>query len=237
MMLTPHGIREWLGLTIIIAAVAIPLGLFINWWWTIPFILLWLAVLSFFRDPIRSLPRNLKPGDMLSPGDGTVSAVLHVDNHEAVNGPAVIVRIFLSLLNVHVNRSPCDGEVVALRYQKGAFHDARSEESARENENNLIIMIKPDNEAIGVRQVSGKVARRIVCPLHAGDRLARGQKFGMIKFGSTAELILPRPNDVTVHVKKGDKVKAGLTILATLPPYEGDEYDAPPQRDNSGAVV
>jgi len=179
-------------------------------------------VLMFFRDPIRFVPKDLPPGTMLSPADGVVSAVEHVDDHSATNGPAVIVRIFLSLLNVHVNRAPFDGEVTDLVHTPGEFLNAQTEESARVNESNLITLRIDTGggleEMIGVRQVSGMIARTIVCPLKVGDRLTRGQKFGMIKFGSTTELILPRPGDVEVHVRKGDKVKAGLTRLATISP-------------------
>lgn len=153
---------------------------------------------------------------MLSPADGTVSKILRVDHHVATGGPAVIVRIFLSILDVHINRSPCDGEVIAVRHVPGKYYDARREISAAENESNLITLSIGGDETIGVRQVSGAIARRIVCPLKAGDRLTQGQKFGMIKFGSTTELVMPRPDDVVVLVAEGDKVRAGLTLLARL---------------------
>jgi phosphatidylserine decarboxylase len=180
-------------------------------------IVLTLALLAFFRDPIRRVPRDIGSGDMLSPADGTVSAVFTVDSHEATSGaPASVVRIFLSVLNVHVNRSPFDGEVVGLKHTPGKFLNAQTEESALVNESKLITMRIAGNETIGVRQVSGMIARTIVCPLKPRQRLKRGEKFGMIMFGSTTELILPRPGDVTVHVKKGDKVRGGLTLLATL---------------------
>jgi phosphatidylserine decarboxylase len=180
-----------------------------------------LALLSFFRDPPRGLPSNLKPGDMISPADGVISAVLDVEHHEAVGGPAKVVRIFLSVLNVHVNRSPCDGEIISITPRPGKYLNAQTDESALVNESNLIIMqtapsVSGTPERMGIRQVSGMLARTIVCAARPGDRLARGQKFGMIKFGSTTELILPRPRDVTVHVKKGDSVRGGLHVLATL---------------------
>jgi phosphatidylserine decarboxylase len=126
------------------------------------------------------------------------------------------------VLNVHVNRAPFDGEVVSLKPTPGKYLNAQTEESALVNESNLIVMRiawpGDGTEMIGIRQVAGMIARTIVCPLKPGDRLKRGEKFGMIKFGSTTELILPRPQDVTVHVKKGDKVKAGVTVIATLKP-------------------
>lgn len=220
MPLTRYGLREWLVITVV--AVLIAVGLAFLWiWLVVPVVVLWTAIVSFFRDPVRSIPDNLPEGVMLSPADGTISAIEQVDEHDATGGPATIVRIFLSVLNVHVNRSPYDGEVVAVRYTPGEFLNAQTEESARENEHNLITMRIARDETIGVRQVAGLVARRIVCPLAVGDRLQRGQKFGMIKFGSTTELILPRPDDVTVHVEKGQKVRGGLTLLATLATPKG----------------
>ena len=221
MLLTRYGLREWLLITLVAAALAAA-ALWLGAWWAAAIVaVLWLALLSFFRDPLRRLPADLRPGDMLSPADGTVSAVLAIDHHEATGGPAIIIRIFLSVLNVHVNRSPFDAEVVGLKHTPGTYHDARTEASALHNESNLVtlsIRWDQDSETIGVRQVAGKVARRIVCPLRVGDRLSRGERFGMIKFGSTTELILPRPGDVEVHVARGDTVKGAVTVLATLQP-------------------
>lgn len=215
MPLTPYGFREWLIILVVGAALAGGAAWFGWWWATGIVIIVMLALLSFFRDPIRRVPTELDSSDMLSPADGTVSKVETVEHHEAVGGPAVIVRIFLSVLNVHVNRSPCDGVVQSVTHRPGQYFDARTEASARFNESNLIVMKMDDGTPIGIRQVSGAVARRIVCPIKAGDRLSRGKKFGMIKFGSTTELILPHPEDVKVHVVSGDRVKGGLTILAT----------------------
>ena len=217
MPLTRYGLREWLTITLIALAIAGVVAWF-HWWWALPIVaILWLAGAAFFRDPIRRIPANLPPGTMLSPADGTVSAVLNVEAHEATGGrPATIVRIFLSVLNVHVNRSPYDGTVIALKHTPGQYLNAQTEESAAVNESNLITMKIESGETIGLRQVAGMIARRIVCPLKVGDALKRGQRFGMIKFGSTTELILPRPDDVTVHVTKGDRVKGGITMLATL---------------------
>jgi phosphatidylserine decarboxylase len=226
MPLTQYGIRVWLPILLITAALACVFAL-LGWWWEVAIVvILGMALLSFFRDPIRRVRTDLGEGVMLSPADGTVSAVLDVPTHKAVGGkPAKIIRIFLSVLNVHVNRSPYDAEVVSLEHTPGKFLNAQTEESANVNESNLITMrvtLGGREELIGVRQVSGMLARAIVCPLKIGQRLIRGEKFGMIKFGSTTELILPRPNDVTVNVKRGDKVRGGLTILATLKPPLAD---------------
>jgi phosphatidylserine decarboxylase len=147
-----------------------------------------------------------------------VSAVFRDERHEAVGGPAVVVRIFLSVLDVHVNRSPADAEVVRLEHRPGRYLDARTEASATLNESNLIVLKLVDGRPIGVKQISGAIARRIVCPLEPGARLARGERFGMIKVGSTTELILPDPDRVETLVKVGDRVVGGVTILARIAP-------------------
>jgi phosphatidylserine decarboxylase len=189
-----------------------------NWLFLlIPIALVWVALVSFFRNPKRRIPKNLPDGMMLSPADGVISAIEYLETHETVDGPAVLIRIFLSVLNVHINRVPCDCELDKTEYRKGKFLDARTEESAKVNESNTIFLYTR-GERFGIRQVSGKIARHIVCPIKPGDTFTQGQQFGMIKFGSTTELILPRPDDVTVHVHKGDSVRAGLTEFATLHP-------------------
>lgn len=180
-------------------------------------IILWVALVSFFRNPWRTIPKDLPEGMMLSPADGVVSAIEFLDEHETVDGSAVLIRIFLSVLNVHINRTPCACELEKSIYRKGKFLDARTEESAKVNESNTLFLYA-NGERIGIRQVSGKIARNIICPIKSGDRFRQGQQFGMIKFGSTTELILPRPDDVAIHVKKGDKVYGGLTRFATLIP-------------------
>ena len=229
MLLTRYGFREW-GLATAIAAVIILLVLIdaaygspVNpvpvWVIIIPVIFGWCVVAGFFRDPIRRIPRDLPDGTMLSPADGVISAIEHVDAHEATNGqPAIIIRIFLSVLNVHVNRAPCDCTVLGTVYRKGKFLNAQTPESAQVNESNVILLEFPDGEAFGMRQVSGMIARCIVCPLQQGDTLTQGCRWGMIKFGSTTELILPRPDDVDVHVQTGDRVTGARTTLARLRP-------------------
>ena len=216
MTLTRYGWQQWLAITVVLVFVA-AVAAYFQWWLAlIPIALLWLALVSFFRNPWRRIPRDLPEGTMVSPADGVVSAVEYIDSHETVEGPAVLIRIFLSVLNVHINRVPCDCELDKTLYRKGKFLDARTNESAKVNESNTLFLYTK-GERIGLRQVSGKIARHIVCPIESGDTLAQGQQFGMIKYGSTTELILPRPDDVTVHVSKGDKVRAGITLFAMLP--------------------
>ncbi|MBT4530765.1 MAG: phosphatidylserine decarboxylase family protein [Phycisphaerae bacterium] len=217
MTLTRYGWKQWLAITFILVFVA-AISAYFQWWLAlIPIGILWVSLVSFFRNPWRSIPKDLPEGMMLSPADGVISAIEFMDSHETVEGRAVIIRIFLSVLNVHINRTPCNCSLIKTLYRKGKFLDARSEESAKVNESNTLFF-QHNGESIGLRQVSGKIARNIVCPVQDGDEFTQGQPFGMIKFGSTTELILPRPDDVTVHVEKGDSVRAGITRLATLAP-------------------
>lgn len=224
MGLTRYGIREWGAATVIAIVASVVLGVAgpDGWWWgLIPVWLCWLVVAGFFRDPMRRVPNHLSSTIMLSPADGRISVIEHLESHEATEGaPAVCIRIFLSVLNVHVNRSPGDAVVVEKVYRPGKYLDARTAESAKVNESNLIIMERDNGsgsrERFGVRQVSGKIARRIVDGSVKGREYKRGERLGMIKFGSTTELILPRPADVEVMVEVGDKVRGGLTQLAGI---------------------
>jgi len=179
--------------------------------------ILWFAAAAFFRDPLFRKPATNDPADLVSPADGVVSAVLTVEDHPATNGPATIVRIFLSVLDVHINRMPCESTVVSIKHTPGQYLDARSEQSAKVNESNLIIIKNTAGDRIGVKQISGAIARRIVCPISDGDSFNRGQRFGMIKFGSTTELIIPTRDANIICVKKGDRVVGGVTILASFP--------------------
>ncbi len=221
MLLARYGLREWGTATIIAIAVSVGAYFLIPWPYSIGVIIVaclcWFCVAWFFRDPIRNPKTNLPPGTMLSPADGVISAIEYLDSHEATNKqPAVCIRLFLSVLNVHINRAPCDCQVVKRIYRPGKFLDARTEDSAKINESNLIILKFPNDELFGVRQVSGKIARRIVDDLHDGQLLIQAEKIGMIKFGSTTELILPRPDDVKVLVQVGDPVRSVRTPLAEI---------------------
>lgn len=216
MTLTRYGFREWAAISVVAAGAAALLS-WLGIWWAVALVaVLWAAGVAFFRDPWGRHPASTNPNDMVSPADGKVSAVIDVDSHPATGGPAKVVRIFLSVLDVHINRFPCDGVVVSATNVPGKYRDARSEESARVNESTTMVIRTASGETLGVRQVSGAIARRIVCPVKPGDRAKRGARYGMIKFGSTTELILPRPKDVDVHVAVGDRVTGGVTILATL---------------------
>jgi phosphatidylserine decarboxylase len=198
--------------TIVLAAVACGLGLL--WWPLAVFPLaIWLWVISFFRDP----PRHGRFGDdeLGSPADGTVTEITELEHHSTIGGPALRIGIFLSLFNVHVNRMPCAGRIRDIRYKKGEFLDARHKESGERNESNTLL-IDPDGSLPGpviVRQVAGLVARRIICHAKPGEPWKRGGRFGMIKFGSRTELIVPRLESTEISVRIGDKVYGGLTPL------------------------
>ncbi|MCI0340830.1 MAG: phosphatidylserine decarboxylase [Planctomycetales bacterium] len=167
-------------------------------------------VLSFFRDPERMPPPE--PG-LVSPADGTVTEVAEVDEPTFVSGRAWKVGIFLSVFNCHVNRAPAAGVVRLVRHTPGRYLDARDPASSRENESNAVGIESPEGRLL-VRQVSGAIARRIVCSVGPGRAVARGERIGMIKFGSRTELFVPLAAGYAPAVRPGDRVKGGLTILA-----------------------
>ncbi len=174
-------------------------------------ILIW--ILSFFRDPNRISPDDTNL--LLAPADGTVIDIETLDNNDFINGKALKIGIFLSIFNAHINRCPCNATVEKITYKKGRFKNARHPQAGKVNESNDVAMIRTDNptDKFLVRQISGAVARRIVCQVNTGEKLSGGQKFGMIKFGSRTELYIPARDNVKCLVRKGDKVKAGLTAL------------------------
>jgi phosphatidylserine decarboxylase len=218
MLLTGYGVREWA--TASAAAVAVAVPSFLAGWWPVSAtaVLAFVAVAWFFRDPLGRRPATASPGDLVSPADGRVSAVLRMPSHEATGGaPAVVVRIFLSVLDVHVNRMPAAVEVLGCEHRPGRYLDARTEASATLNESNLVRLRLDDGRLVGVKQISGAIARRIVCPIRMGQRFDRGERFGMIKVGSTTELVVPDGSGVEVLVAPGDRVVGGVTILVRLP--------------------
>jgi phosphatidylserine decarboxylase len=216
MLLTRYGLREWMVITLAAAAPAAA-GVFFGWWWlTAAAVVVWLALASFFRDPLGRRPATNDPRDLVSPADGLVSAILEVPEHPATGGPATIVRIYLSVFDVHVNRMPCDCEVLGTIHTPGKYLDVRIEESAKVNESMVTRLRSSGGVLLGVKQISGKVARHIVCPVSVGQRFTRGERFGMIKFGSTTELVIPTAEVAQVCVNRGDRVTGGVTVLARL---------------------
>ena len=222
MPIAREGLREIALATLVLGAGAI-VGGYLLWPLAIPFVVIWIWVVSFFRDPKRR--RDYQPGDLCAPADGTVTEVTELDTYGPLGGPAIRIGMFLSLFNVHVNRAPCAGRVRSLSYRAGEFLNARHPESGRRNESNTVT-IEPDPPMPGpvqVRQVAGVLARRIICHATANEQLPIGARFGLIKFGSRTELIIPRQESTEIKVKVGDKVLAGLTIVARQPVETGPD--------------
>jgi phosphatidylserine decarboxylase len=172
-----------------------------------------ILVLSFFRDPERKIPADAEV--LLAPADGKITEIETFQEDSQIGGPALKIGIFLSIFNTHINRAPCNVKVEKVTYKKGQYKNAASPEAGRVNESNDLKLVrtdKPDDKLI-LRQISGAIARRIVCTVNEGKQLKAGEKFGMIKFGSRTELYVPFRDNIKTLVKKGDKVKAGETIL------------------------
>jgi len=178
------------------------------WITAIP-VLFALFFLWFFRDPERRIPAGA--GDIVSPADGVVT---EADWIETAGGSRFRISIFLNVFDVHVNRSPAAGVVKAVEYREGAFLNAMKPESGLLNEQTLVVIDAGAYE-ISFKQIAGLLARRIVCKVKVGDRLERGQRVGMIKFGSRTDVLMPA--EAVPRVKTGARVKGGSTVLAVLP--------------------
>ena len=174
-------------------------------------ILVW--ALMFFRDPERCCPEDKKL--LLAPADGRITEIGTIDETSFIRGPALRIGIFLSIFDTHINRSPCNVKIEKITYTKGKYLNAMNPKSGYLNESNELDLFRTDspNDKLIVRQVSGAIARRIVCAAVEGQELAGGERFGMIKFGSRTELYVPMRENVKCVVTIGDKVKAGLTPL------------------------
>jgi phosphatidylserine decarboxylase len=209
----PHPIiakEGWLylALALVVAAVA---SAFIGWW-SAPLWLAALFVLQFFRDPAREIPQG--EGLVLCPADGRVIVVGDARDPWR-NADAVKVSVFMNVFNVHSNRSPVDAAVQSVHYSAGLFVNASFDKASAENERNAMVLRLDDGTEVTCVQVAGLIARRILCYVKAGDRLARGQRYGFIRFGSRVDVYLPPGSRPRVAI--GDKVKASSTVLAELP--------------------
>jgi phosphatidylserine decarboxylase len=195
------------GLALIAAGIL--LGWLTHPGWAILPILLACFFLWFFRDPDRAIPQD--PDAMVSPADGKVTDISTVVVGQETR---LRVSIFLSVFDVHVNRSPIGGVVRDVRYQRGKFLDARSPDCADLNEQN-IVTVEGVGQTVVFKQIAGLLARRIVFSPTVGDRLVRGQRVGLIKFGSRTDVLFEAA--ARVNVKVGDRVRGGASILAYLP--------------------
>ncbi|MGO9404368.1 MAG: phosphatidylserine decarboxylase [Terriglobales bacterium] len=179
------------------------------WPYSVPVFLLAAFFLWFFRDPERQIPTV--PGAVVSPGDGKVTDVSVVTSGGISRNR---ISIFLSVFDVHVNRSPIAGVIREVRYQRGKFLNAMAAHSAVENEQN-IVTVEGDGRTVIFKQIAGLIARRIVFNFKVGDHVACGERVGLIKFGSRVDVLFD--GDGAIQVKPGDRVKGGATILALLP--------------------
>jgi phosphatidylserine decarboxylase len=204
-------------LFVAVSAVCIVLGLLLSPWLVTPLAVIapvWVFVVYFFRDPERTIPTDTDA--VLSPADGTVREVAEVDAPHLPGGRALLVSIFLSVFNVHVNRVPRSGRVTEVRYFPGRFLDARRPECHLGNEQLWIDLEDTAGTPLQVKQIAGAIARRIVCWLRPGEDVRGGDRYGMIKFGSRTDLLLPVAAVAEIAVKVGDKVHGGSTVLLRL---------------------
>jgi len=201
--------REGWPFIVVPAAIAAGLALTGRRALAMPFAAASLASLGFFRDPEREV--TAVPGGVLAPADGRVIAVDELD--DPFTGPAIRVAIFLSPLDVHVNRAPIAGLVVGVSYVPGRFVAAYRPDAGDVNER-CVLHLQGESVRVTVIQIAGVVARRIVCRVAPGDKLAAGERFGMIRFGSRTDCCLPRGAEVRVRV--GDRVTGGVTVLGVL---------------------
>ena len=170
----------------------------------------------FFRDPERNIPQQA--GILVAPADGKVVLIDTLDSHDFVGEPVIQVSIFLSIFDVHVNRTPCSGQVEYVKYNPGKFLAAFNDKASIENEQTEIGLVTPTGHKIAFKQIAGLIARRIVCNLTEGDSVSTGERFGMIRFGSRADLLFPAGASVGVSV--GDRVRGGASIIGYLPTDE-----------------
>lgn len=181
--------------------------------WAIAALVIGLLVLLFFRDPTRKFDGDV--GVVLAPADGLITRVDTLADPEIGPGRFHRVVTFLSVFDVHVQKSPAAGEVIASRYSPGRKVAAFREDAGEVNEKHLTVIRRQNGDTLGVRQIAGLLARRVVCYLKEGDHVHRGQPMGLIKFGSRVDLLVPEAYEVLV--KKGDRVKNGATPLARPP--------------------
>jgi phosphatidylserine decarboxylase len=220
--LARYGLAEVIVFTLLfllLGSLLSSLAALVHWAFWVPaaaWALLWLEILYFFRDPERAVPQEADA--LVSPADGTVTHLEEADEPDFPGGRALRVSIFLSIFNVHVNRLPCSGKIVQVRYFPGAFLDARNPDSAVRNEQLWIDMAEDNGRPVRIKQISGAIARRIVCWLKEGETVQKGDRLGMIKLGSRTDVLIPVGQAREVCVKVGDKVRGGATVLLRVTP-------------------
>jgi phosphatidylserine decarboxylase len=208
-ILASYGRKTWLPLSLALLAASVLTAIFFAWISPV-FVLGLLFTLWFFRDPERR--SDAPPEALLSPADGKVVEIGAAEEPEFIGGPATKIAIFMSVFDVHVNRSPCDAQVDWTRHEKGQFFNAMGPQASVENER-VLVALRHNGKPLLVKLIAGLVARRIVCPLKPGETLRRGQRLGMIQFGSRVEIFLPRAEKFEPAVRLGQSVRAGRTVL------------------------
>ena len=196
------------GISLLIVSVVVWYGTHVISLTALP-VLLAMFLVWFFRDPRRKIP--VGPGLIVSPADGKVEQAEWI---ETTAGSRVRISIFLNVFDVHVNRVPVSGTVTLCEYREGQFLNAMNAESAVQNEQTLVT-IDTGNYTVSFKQIAGLLARRILCNVREGDRVTRGERMGLIKFGSRVDVLLPA--SVELRVAAGDRVKGGSSVLAFLP--------------------
>ena len=204
--MVPDG--YYYALTLVFAAVL--LGWLMGAFWALPALVLAAFFLWFFRDPEREIPDT--PGAVVSPADGKVTGIWLVTEN---GGRQTRISIFLNVFDVHVNRSPTAGIIREVRYKTGKFGNAMNLTSAEQNEQN-IVKVEGAGQRVTFKQIAGLLARRIVFTKKTGDRVERGERVGLIKFGSRVDVFLD--DSASLQVKIGDRVKGGSSVLALMPP-------------------
>jgi phosphatidylserine decarboxylase len=200
---------RWILLVLALAGVT---ASFVSAWLSIVFLALFLLTIAFFRDPNRRVPAD--PNLIVAPADGRVSDIVELDEKEVLKTKTRRLGIFLSIFDVHTNRAPIDGRVIYRQHHEGLCLDARDPDCPERNEAMTWALENPRGTIV-VRQLTGAIARRIVAWAKVGDELKKGERFGMIRFGSRTEVYLPL--DAEVRVKTGDHVSGGSTVIARLP--------------------
>ncbi len=210
------------GLYLILIAVVVTVGLILTasrydskvlFSLSAVFALLTMFTIFFFRDPARTPVQQERV--LVAPADGKVIRIDRVENHAFVGGPAIKVSIFLSVFDVHVNRVPAAGKIDFVKYNPGKFFVAYADKASDLNEQTEIGMTANTGHKLVFKQIAGIIARRIVCDLTQGAQVAAGERFGMIRFGSRAELIVPAGSNI--EVKVGDHVAGGTSVIGYLP--------------------
>ena len=209
----PHPILavEGIPFVIVLLTAAVLVSTFYGWW-SIPLWILTIFVVQFFRDPQRVMPEG--KGLVLCPADGRVIVVGEAPDPYRGGAKSLKLSIFMNVFNVHSQRAPVDGVIKRVTYSKGLFVNAAFDKASSDNERNALVIRMDDGREISCVQVAGLIARRILCYVHEGERLAAGQRYGFIRFGSRVDVYLPTTARPKVAI--GDTVKATSTVLAEL---------------------